>query len=59
MEYLTTEIYVYGVTVTKVDNKLETDFYCQPNDTHQHLHAQSCDCNTVMCIKDLLHKDSS
>ena len=25
----------------KVDNKLQTDSYCKPNDTHQYLHAQS------------------
>ena len=42
MDYSTTEINFLGVTVTKVCNKLETDLYCKPNDTHQHLHAQSC-----------------
>ena len=42
MDYSTTEISFLGVTVTKVCNKLETDFYCKPNDTYQHLHAQSC-----------------
>ena len=31
-----------GVTVTKVDNKLGTDLYCKPTETHQYLHAQSC-----------------
>ena len=42
MDYSITEINFLGVTVTKVCNKLETDLYCKPNDTHQHLHAQSC-----------------
>ena len=42
MGYSTTETNFLGVTVTKVCNKLETDLYCKPNDTHQHLHAQSC-----------------
>ena len=42
MDYSTTEINFLGVTVTKVCNKLETDLYCKPNDTHQHLHALSC-----------------
>ena len=32
----------HDVTETKVCNELETDLYCKPNDTHQHLHAQSC-----------------
>ena len=30
------------MTVKKVCNKLETDLYCKPNDTYQHLHVQSC-----------------
>ena len=42
MGYSTTETNFLGVTVTKVCNKLETDLYCKPNDTHQHLQAQSC-----------------
>ena len=42
MHYSTKEINCLGVTVTKVCNKLETDLYCKSNDTHQHLHAQSC-----------------
>ena len=41
-DYSTTGINCLGVTVKKVCNKLETDLYCKPNDTHQHLHAQSC-----------------
>ena len=40
MDYSTTEINSLGVTVTKVGNKLETDLYCQPTDTHQYLHAK-------------------
>ena len=28
----------YSTTI----DKLETDLYCKPNDTHQHFHAQSC-----------------
>ena len=42
MDYSTTEINFLGVTVTKVRNKLETDLYCKPTDTHLYLHAQSC-----------------
>ena len=42
MDYSITEITFLGVTVTKVCNKSETDLYCKPNDTHQHLNAQSC-----------------
>ena len=42
MDYSTTETNFLGVTVTKVCNKLQTDLYCKPNDTHQHLHAQLC-----------------
>ena len=49
-----TKINFLGVTVTKVDNKLETDLYCKPSDTHQYLHNQSCH---VMCKNDLLHTD--
>ena len=45
MDYSTTEINFLGVTVTKVGNKLETDLYCKPTDTHQYLHAQSCHSN--------------
>ena len=41
-EYSTIETKFLDVTVTKVDNKLETDLYCKPTDTHQYLHAQSC-----------------
>ena len=41
MDYSTTGINVLGATVTKVGNKLETDLYCKPTDTHQDLHAQS------------------
>ena len=44
MDYSTIEIKFLAVTVTKVCSKLETDIYCKPNDTHQHLHAQSCYC---------------
>ena len=54
MGYSTTETNFLGVTVTKVCNKLETDLYCKPNDTHQHLHAQSCHRNVY---KYLLHGD--
>ena len=43
--YSATGINFLGVTVTKVCNKLETDLYCKPNDTQQHLHAQSCQLN--------------
>ena len=42
MDHSTTEINFLGVTVTKVGNKLETDLYCKPTDTHLYLHAQSC-----------------
>ena len=42
MDYSATEINFLGVTVTKTGNKLETDLYCKPNDTHQYHHAQSC-----------------
>ena len=41
-DYSTTEINFLGVTVTKVGNKLETDLYCKPTDTHQYHDAQSC-----------------
>ena len=51
MDYSTTEVNFLGVTVTKVCNKLETDLYCKPNDTHNHV--------TVMCIKYLLYGDRS
>ena len=46
MDYSITRIDFLGVHVTKVDNKLETDLYCKPNDTHKYLHAQSC---TLQC----------
>ena len=36
------EINFLDVTITKVGNKLETDLYCKPSDTHHYLHAQSC-----------------
>ena len=42
MDYSTTEINFLDVTVVKVGNKLETDLYCKPTDTHQYLHVQSC-----------------
>ena len=42
MDYSTTKINFLDVTVAKVGNKLETDLYCKPTDTHQYLHAQSC-----------------
>ena len=42
MDYSTTEINFLAVNVRKVCNKLETDIYCKPNDTHQHLQVQSC-----------------
>ena len=42
MNYSATEVNILGVTVTKVGNKLETVLYCEANDTHQYLHAQSC-----------------
>ena len=45
MDYSATEINFLGVTVTKVGNKLETDLYCKPTDTHQYLDAQSCHSN--------------
>ena len=45
MDYSATEINFLGVTVTKVDNKLETDLCCKPTDTHQYFHAQSCRSN--------------
>ena len=45
MDYSTTKINFLGVAITKVCNKLEIDLYRKPNDTHQHLHAQSCHCN--------------
>ena len=55
IDYSTTEINFLGVTVTKYCNKLETDLYCKPSDTHcstvTHNHA------TVMCVKYLLHGD--
>ena len=54
MDYSITEINFLGVTVTKVCNKLETDLYCKPNDTHQHLTHNHA---TLMCIKYLLHGD--
>ena len=54
MDYSTTEINFLGVTVTKVGNKLETDLYRKPSDTHQYLYNQSCH---VMCKNDLLHTD--
>ena len=42
MDYSTTKINFLGVTVKKMCNKLETDLYCKPEDTHQHLHSQLC-----------------
>ena len=42
MDYSTIETKFLDVTVTKVDNKLETDLYCKPTDTHQYLHVKSC-----------------
>ena len=42
MDYSATEINLLGAPVTKIPNKLETDLYCKPTDTQQHLHAQSC-----------------
>ena len=45
MDYSATEINFLDVTVTKAGNKLETDLYCKPTDTHQYLHAQSCHSN--------------
>ena len=45
LDYSITEINVLGVTVVKVGNKLETDVYCKPTNTHQYLNAQSCHCN--------------
>ena len=42
MDYSTAEINFLDVTVTKVGNKLETDLYRKPNDTHQYLHVQLC-----------------
>ena len=41
MDYSTTEFSFLGVKV-KACNKLKTDLYGKPNDTHQELHAQSC-----------------
>ena len=41
MDDSATKINFLGVTVTKVGNKLETDLYCKPTDTHQYFHAQS------------------
>ena len=40
MDYSTIEINFLDVTVTKLGNKLETDLYCKPTDTHQYLHSQ-------------------
>ena len=37
---------------TSID-KLETDLYCKPNDTHLHFMHNDV---TIMCIKDLMHK---
>ena len=45
MDYFTTEINFLGVTVKKVGCRLETDLHCKPADTHQYLHAQSCQSN--------------
>ena len=42
MDYSAIEINFLDVTVTKLGNKLETDLYCKPTDTHQYLHSQSC-----------------
>ena len=43
MDYSTTEINLFLVTVTKVAIKVEEDLYYEPNNTHQHLHdARSC-----------------
>ena len=42
MAYSTREINFFGVAVTKVGNKLETDLFCKPNDTQQYLHAKLC-----------------
>ena len=44
MDYTAAEINFLGVTVTKVGNNLETNFYCMPTNTHQSL-AQSCQSN--------------
>ena len=41
MDYSATKINFLGVNITKAGNKLETDLYCKPTDTHQYLHAQS------------------
>ena len=43
----------YSATI----DKLETDLYCQPNDTQHCLHAQSCHRNVYKRSKDLLHTD--
>ena len=45
MDYSTTEINFLGVAVTNVGNKLETDLFCKPNDTHQYLDAKLCNPN--------------
>ena len=45
MDYSTKEINFLGVNVTRVDNKLETDLYCKPNNTQQYLHAKLCHSN--------------
>ena len=51
MDYSTTEINFLDFPVTKVGNKLETNLYCKPTDTHQYLHAQSCHRNVYKkCI---------
>ena len=42
MGFSTAETNFLDVNVTKVGNKLETNLYCKPIDTHQYLHAQSC-----------------
>ena len=54
MDNSTTEINFLDVAVTKVGNKLETDLYCEPTDTHQFLYSQSCYRNLYKC---LLHTD--
>ena len=53
MDCSTTEIDFLGVAVTKVGNKLETDLYCKPTDTHQYLRNQSCHvmCKMIYCIR--------
>ena len=55
MDYFTTEINFLGITITKVGNKLETDLYTKPTDTHQYLRFKRI-CSTKEKLNNHLEK---